>query len=206
MNSAQWITVVLCSVLYFVEASCHMLKQIPCHHHCQLQATFFFSLYNCCFILRSSPQEVYSPKRMIHVEMKNQIKKKNTVNAISNKFSLSIQLFQKTNLWGNSKHLKSTSFSRNKTTIWPSNLTIRHITWGNQNGKRYMYPNVRASLVAQLVKKSACNAGDLGPIPGLGRSHGEGKGYPLQYSGLWKSRTTERLSLSPQCSLQHYLQ
>ena len=34
------------------------------------------------------------------------------------------------------------------------------------------------------VKASACNAGDLGSIPGLGRSPGEGKGYPLQYSGL----------------------
>ena len=33
-------------------------------------------------------------------------------------------------------------------------------------------------------KESACNAGDLGSIPGLGRSCGEGKGYPLQYSGL----------------------
>ena len=33
------------------------------------------------------------------------------------------------------------------------------------------------------VKESACNAGDLGLIPGLGRSPGEGKGYPLQYSG-----------------------
>ena len=33
-------------------------------------------------------------------------------------------------------------------------------------------------------KESACNAGDLGSIPGLGRSLGEGKGYPLQYSGL----------------------
>ena len=33
-------------------------------------------------------------------------------------------------------------------------------------------------------KKSACNTGDLGSIPGLGRSPGEGKGYPLQYSGL----------------------
>ena len=29
--------------------------------------------------------------------------------------------------------------------------------------------------------------GDLGPIPGLGRSPGEGKGYPLQYSGLENS-------------------
>ena len=32
-------------------------------------------------------------------------------------------------------------------------------------------------------KESACNAGDLGLIPGLGRCPGEGKGYPLQYSG-----------------------
>ena len=36
-------------------------------------------------------------------------------------------------------------------------------------------------------KESACNAGDLGLIPGLGRSPGEGKGYPLQYSGLENS-------------------
>ena len=33
-------------------------------------------------------------------------------------------------------------------------------------------------------KESACNAGDLGLILGLGRSPGEGKGYPLQNSGL----------------------
>ena len=36
-------------------------------------------------------------------------------------------------------------------------------------------------------KESACNAGDLGLIPGLGRSPGDGKGYPLQYSGLENS-------------------
>ena len=33
-------------------------------------------------------------------------------------------------------------------------------------------------------KDSACNAGDLGSIPALGRSPGEGNGYPLQYSCL----------------------
>ena len=33
-------------------------------------------------------------------------------------------------------------------------------------------------------KESTCNAGDLGSTPGLGRSPGEGKGYPFQYSGL----------------------
>ena len=36
-------------------------------------------------------------------------------------------------------------------------------------------------------KKSTCNAGNLGSIPRLGRSPGEGKGYPLQYSGLENS-------------------
>ena len=33
-------------------------------------------------------------------------------------------------------------------------------------------------------EESACNAGDLGSIPGLGRSPGEGNSYPLQYSSL----------------------
>ena len=33
-------------------------------------------------------------------------------------------------------------------------------------------------------KESACNTGDPGLIPGLGRSPGEGNGYPLQYSCL----------------------
>ena len=36
-------------------------------------------------------------------------------------------------------------------------------------------------------KEPACNAGDLDLISGLGRSPGEGKGYPLQYSGLENS-------------------
>ena len=36
-------------------------------------------------------------------------------------------------------------------------------------------------------KESACNEGDLGSIPELGRYHGEGNGYPLQYSGLENS-------------------
>ena len=57
-------------------------------------------------------------------------------------------------------------------------------------------------------KESACNAGDPGSTPGLGRSLGEGNGYPLQYYGLENSKepgrlwgrkdldTTEQLSLS----------
>ena len=37
-------------------------------------------------------------------------------------------------------------------------------------------------------KESARNAGDLGSLPGLGRSPGEGNGYPLQHCGLEKSK------------------
>ena len=40
---------------------------------------------------------------------------------------------------------------------------------------------------SSVGKESSCNAGDLGSILGLGRYHGEGKGYPLQYSGLENS-------------------
>ena len=39
-------------------------------------------------------------------------------------------------------------------------------------------------LCASAGKESSCNAGELGLIPGLGRSPGEGNSYPLQYSGL----------------------
>ena len=42
-------------------------------------------------------------------------------------------------------------------------------------------------LCASAGKESACNAGNLDSIPGLGRSLGKGKGYPLQYSGLENS-------------------
>ena len=59
---------------------------------------------------------------------------------------------------------------------------------------------------SSVGKESACNVGDLGSIPRLGRSPREGKGYPFQYSGLENSMdctvhgvteldTTEKLSL-----------
>ena len=44
-------------------------------------------------------------------------------------------------------------------------------------------------------KESACNAGDHGLIPGLGRSPGEGKGYPLQYS--WASLVAQLVKNPP---------
>ena len=66
--------------------------------------------------------------------------------------------------------------------------------------------SINGFLGGSAGKESACNAGDLGSIPGLGRSPREVKGYPLQYSGLENSLDctvhgvteldmTERLSL-----------
>ena len=52
-------------------------------------------------------------------------------------------------------------------------------------------------------KESACNMGDLGSIPGLGRSPGEGKGYPLQYSGLENSMDCTRIAKT-QIRLSHF--
>ena len=43
---------------------------------------------------------------------------------------------------------------------------------------------------SSVGKGSACSAGDPGSIPGLGRSPGEGTGYPLKYSGLENAMDT----------------
>ena len=61
-----------------------------------------------------------------------------------------------------------------------------------RNDLNYPYP-VSMSMSrgfphSSVGKESACNAEDLGSIPGLERSPGEGKGYPLQYSGLENCR------------------
>ena len=58
----------------------------------------------------------------------------------------------------------------------------------------YFYCTFFASILSPVLgfpcgsagNESVCNAGDLGSIPGLGRALGEGKGYPLEYSGLEK--------------------
>ena len=47
--------------------------------------------------------------------------------------------------------------------------------------------NISGFPSGSVDKEFACNAGDLGSIPGLGRSPGEGNGNPLQYSCLEKS-------------------
>ena len=62
--------------------------------------------------------------------------------------------------------------------------------------------HIWASLVAQLVKESAFNVGDLGSIPGLGRSSGEGKGYSLQYSCLENSMDYIAVRGAAKCQTQ----
>ena len=68
---------------------------------------------------------------------------------------------------------------------------------GKPKGRGRLEPAPNISVVCKLYlgfpggsegKESACNAGDLGLIPGWGRSPGEGKGSPLQYSCLENPR------------------
>ena len=62
----------------------------------------------------------------------------------------------------------------------PNNREVREFKQNNYF-KLFGFPGGSAG------KASARNAGDLGPIPGLGRSPGEENSYPLQYSGLENS-------------------
>ena len=52
---------------------------------------------------------------------------------------------------------------------------------------------------SSVGKEYACNVGDLVSISGWGRSPGEGKGYPLQYSGLENPRTVHGVTKSRTC-------
>ena len=60
----------------------------------------------------------------------------------------------------------------------------------------YTHTHTEGFPCGSAGKESACNAGDLDSVPGLGRSPGEGRGYPLQYSGLgipWTVQSRTRL-------------
>ena len=62
-------------------------------------------------------------------------------------------------------------------------IYIRCTTINSKKSEKYQggFPGSSAG------KETAYSAGDLGSIPGLGRSFGEGNSYPLQYSGLENS-------------------
>ena len=57
-----------------------------------------------------------------------------------------------------------------------------------------MIPIILGFPGSSAGKESACNAGDLGSIPGLGRFHGEGHGNLLQYSCLENSHGQRSLA------------
>ena len=86
----------------------------------------------------------------------------------------------------------------------PVQFRVRKICWRKN---RLPTPLFLGFSCGSAGKESACNAEDLGLIPGLRWSSGDGKGYPLKYSGLENSMdcivhgvakldTTEWLSLS----------
>ena len=101
--------------------------------------------------------------------------------------------------------------------MWPKQLQW---LWGWSREEEFMgcleskiYPACWGFPCSSVGKESACNVGNLGSIPGLGRSPGEGNGNPLQYPclekshgqrslvgcspwGLKESGTTERLTLT----------
>ena len=60
-------------------------------------------------------------------------------------------------------------------------------------GRRYKF--FKGFSASSLGKEFACNAGDPGSVPGLGRSTGEGIGYPLQYS--WASLAAQLVENPP---------
>ena len=62
--------------------------------------------------------------------------------------------------------------------IWEEAYLLPWVSLCLSGGVKWGFPCGSAG------KESTCNVGDLGSIPGLGRSPGEGKGYPLQYPGL----------------------
>jgi len=64
------------------------------------------------------------------------------------------------------------------------NSWVRKIHWRRN---RLCTPVFSGFPCGSAGEESACNAGHLDSIPGLGRSPGEGKGYLLQYSGLENS-------------------
>ena len=71
---------------------------------------------------------------------------------------------------------------------------VRFLGWEDPPGEgdRLPTPIFLGFPGGSAVKESTCNAEDLGLIPGLGRSLGEGNGFPLQYSGLENSMRLQR--------------
>ena len=68
--------------------------------------------------------------------------------------------------------------------IYLSSIPRPYLSWEKEI---FPPPAPQGFSCGSAAKESTCNAADLGSIPGLERSPGEGKGYALQYSGLENS-------------------
>ena len=90
------------------------------------------------------------------------------------------------------------SFTKITVEFWAQPCTVN---WGAEMKKAHFYPSKEPSHISfpsgSDSKESACNAGDLGSIPGLGRSPGEGNGYSLKYSCLENSTDRNLAGYSP---------
>ena len=67
--------------------------------------------------------------------------------------------------------------------------------WKNKKNSLWVSCLAAAAANSSVSKESACNAGDPGSIPGLGRSPEEGIGYPRQYS--WASLVAQLVKNPP---------
>ena len=117
------------------------------------------------------------------------------------------------NLFFNRKRISKTLTLKHYLSSFRSSISIFSLWIFNKLIASSICPSSQLFLIyrgfpgCSAGKEFACNAGDLGLITGLGRSSGEGNGYPLQYSGLKNSMdfivlgvaesdTTEQFSLS----------
>ena len=73
---------------------------------------------------------------------------------------------------------------------------VRSLVWENplEEGMA-THSSILGFACGSAGKESACNAGDLGSIPGLGKSPGEGMGYPFQHS--WASPMAQMVKNPP---------
>ena len=94
--------------------------------------------------------------------------------------------------WGQKKifsilpHILTAQLVKNPSAI--QETPVQFLGWEDPLEKGWLPTPVFLGFPCGLAgQESTCNVGDLGSIPGLGRLPGEGKGYPLHYSGLENS-------------------
>ena len=107
----------------------------------------------------------------------------------------------------NVRHMQAVSLVASMPCEEPRSLRLIKIApfvcaaWLQKSLVNYVFNHLWGFPDNSAGKESTCNAGDPGLIPGLGRSLGEGKGYPIQYFGLENSM--DCIGASPTPRLWH---